>query len=321
MQKGKIAIIIFSLFISCSVFAAENPCKEMYSLYEHACPRSSFEEFSRGGRGNYDYYSNTINQDNFWAYCRKASNQPVSYSEFEKNVCKSKVKNLVFAAENSCKDMYSLYEHECPVESLVDFSRLGMDNYRFYSNTINKDNFWAYCQKMVNQPVSFTEFQKNVCNKKAKNIDKAAISSIPKNVMKTRHGDLILTKLTTKDNEKYFLKIKNKSVPLPDKSITAADVRLKSYQLVDVNVFFIGYAIGNAYQGSILVADRPDGIYIAVVSYPDQIQVKAGKLIIIKPVKYKQNEVIEFDGKNVTSNYDHHKDLWKRTNISLKKIF
>jgi len=69
---------------------AENSCKKVYELYNTECvgqPKSEVTAFSRVGMGNFDYYSNTINQNMFWVYCKQTSDKPVEFSAFEKDVC------------------------------------------------------------------------------------------------------------------------------------------------------------------------------------------------------------------------------------------
>jgi hypothetical protein len=85
-------------------------------------------------------------------------------------------------------------------------------------------------------------------------------------------------------------------------------------------VFVLGWSIGNAAEGSYLVIDRRDGVFMADINYQFDAKIRDKKLILETAIKYKKIRVIEFDGKNITSNYDAENNKWVKINIALKKL-
>jgi hypothetical protein len=78
MKPQTIFLAVMFLFLSVQLsFGKEDPCKVIYHLYSISCVRTPCNKisqscFSRAGMGAYDYYSNVINENNFWVYCSEA---------------------------------------------------------------------------------------------------------------------------------------------------------------------------------------------------------------------------------------------------------
>lgn len=98
MKTIIILSVLFVFTFSGQVAFCENSCNVLYNLYKSECvgsPKSSEFEFARANWGILDHYSEVSNQDNFWVYCKRATDRPAPYASFKKDVCSKKLKQTV----------------------------------------------------------------------------------------------------------------------------------------------------------------------------------------------------------------------------------
>ncbi|MCX7910870.1 MAG: hypothetical protein N2505_04740 [Endomicrobia bacterium] len=93
----KIVILFLLLNINGIVYSQvtlkENPCREMYKIYEEECKLSGLS-FSRAVWGTYNYYNKYFITEKFDKYCEEAFNgkKIIPFEKFKKEVCKDVVK-------------------------------------------------------------------------------------------------------------------------------------------------------------------------------------------------------------------------------------
>jgi len=238
-----------------------------------------------------------------------------------------KVNNNTSDLEDPCKKIYEVYIDECINSSYIEkegLSRISQSNFEFYSNMVTENKFFMYCKKGTEKPVEYILFKKDVCKQQkiisnyldGNNIKNFEVD-ISENIIKTSRGNITIVK---NDNGSYSINFNGKKYVIGDGSVSAASFN-KRYKLNDFNIFTIGWSIGNSAEGTTLIIDKLDGIYIADLGYLKTIEVKQGNIFFETPKLYNRSEIIEFDGKKLTSNYNKNTNKWEVFNIKLQKIY
>ncbi len=108
--------VYFLLSILCVSFsnaAKEDPCKEIYKIYQDECVNSkscSIEMFANVNMKNYDYYSKTIKEDAFKSQCENAcqGKSVLSYEDFKNSVCLKKGEKKSMKIDHKKGDQISI---------------------------------------------------------------------------------------------------------------------------------------------------------------------------------------------------------------------
>jgi hypothetical protein len=173
--------------------------------------------------------------------------------------------------EDPCMKMYKIYKENCVEFGIGGFSRAIWGDYYYYEKTFDTKKFDYYCNsaKTPADIIPFEQFKKEVCktgDTKTKGLipQKQKIAKKqPITELDTKIGKISLVITKNKEDQvskDAVIKYKNKKIDVCGYCFLDG-FDGDYYQVEDINVYSITYAVGNAMEGGMLIFDTPTGLF------------------------------------------------------------